>query len=254
MIPAVNLLPQDALGQASTNPDVLQQLQTLGYVDYTALGVLLVFFVIGLFKGLIWQVSRIAILVAAYVVAGRWGTEVATLLAGTPVGGTVDGGTTASDTTIYLAYTLLFVTVLVALSLLAILVQKLARKAGLGFFDRLGGGVVGIATGACVVLFGMFVVHMFFRNSPLASAAEASQSMHWSRRAIDALGDKVPDDLRQVFKLPQLHPTQPASDDPSRPAPTPGATGPGAVPQPGQRPPVEVRGGENPNGGGGERR
>ncbi|MBL8752233.1 MAG: CvpA family protein [Planctomycetes bacterium] len=238
----MNLLPQDAIGQASTNQGALQLVQDLGYVDYTALGVLAVFCVIGLFKGLIWQVSRIAILVAAYVVAGRFGNELATLLAGTPAGGTVDGGTTASETTIYLAYTLLFVAVLVALSLLAILVQKLARKAGLGFFDRLGGGVVGIATGACVVLFAMFVVHMFFRNSPLANAAEASQSMHWSRRAIDALGDKVPDDLRVVFKLQPLHPPTPGAVQPN-PATNPEApNGPGVAPVTGPRPPVEIPG------------
>ncbi len=246
----VNLLPQDAIGQASTNTDVIQQLQSLGWVDHTALGVLLVFFVIGLFKGLIWQVSRIAILVVAYVVSGRYGNDVAGLLAGTPAGGTTDGGATASETTIYLAYVLLFLAVLVVLSLLAILLQKLANKVGLGFFDRLGGGVVGVATGACVVLFGMFVVHMFFRGSQLANAAAASMSMRWSRRAIDALGDKVPDDLRVVFQLQPLQPTTPTSpgisppNDPTAPSPRPGENGGGIAPLPGlPRPPVEIQGG-----------
>lgn len=108
--------------------------------------------VIGLFRGLIWQVSRVAILVVAYVVAGRFGEPLGQLLARTPaVGGQAGAGAIDTpDTTLYLAYVLLFVAVLVVLSLLALLLQKLAAKAGLGFFDRLGGGVIGVATGACV--------------------------------------------------------------------------------------------------------
>lgn len=187
--------------------DFLHQLQSLSWVDHTALGVLLVFFVIGLFKGLIWQVSRIAILVVAYVVSGRYGNTVAEMLAGQTAAPATPGGTTgAGETTIYLAYVLLFLAVLIVLSLLAMLVQKLAAKAGLSFFDRLGGGVLGVATGACVVLFGLFVVNMFFRGSQLALAAESSHSLRLGKRAIDWLGDKVPDDLRQVFQLTALQP------------------------------------------------
>jgi membrane protein required for colicin V production len=194
------ILPQDAPGGA-TSTDLVQQLQTLGWVDHTALAVLLVFFVIGLFKGLIWQVSRIAILVAAYVVAGRYGTDIADVLASPSAD---PAAAPPSETTIYLAYVLLFLGVLIVLSLLAILLQKLAAKAGLGFFDRLGGGVLGVATGACVVLFGLFVVHMFFRGSGLAVAAESSHSLRLGKRAIDWLGDKVPDEMRSVFALAPL--------------------------------------------------
>ena len=209
-------LPQDVPPPPASS-DLLQQLQALGWVDHTALAVLAVFFVLGLFKGLIWQVSRIAILVAAYVVAGRFGHDVANALAaaggedasggsaaGGPAGGAAADAVGPTETTLYLAYVLLFLAVLIALSLLAILVQKLAAKAGLGFFDRLGGGVLGVATGACVVLFGLFVVHMFFPQSQLAAAAESSHSLRLSKRAIDWLGANVPDDLREVFALQPL--------------------------------------------------
>ncbi len=204
------------------------QLQEIGWVDRTAMAVLLVFFVIGLFKGLIWQVSRVGILVAAYVVSGRYGHVLGDWLAQDPAGslnGTggaepvpathgVDGAVQASDavlhspqpaeTTLYLAYVLLFLAVLVVLSLLAILLQKLAKKAGLGFFDRVGGGVLGVATGACLVLFGLSVVHMFFRGSQLAMAAEHSHSLRLSQQAIAMLGESVPDELRKVFALQPL--------------------------------------------------
>lgn len=243
----VILLPQDAPGQASSQVEVLQQLQTLTWVDHTALGVLLVFFVIGLFKGLIWQVSRIAILVASYVVAGRFGGDVANLIAGSPAGTAIEGGVTTPETTVYLAYVLLFLGVLIVLSLLAMLLQKLAAKAGLGFFDRIGGGVLGVATGACVVLFGLFVVQMFFRGSQLALASEQSASLRLSRGAIDLLGDKVPDDLRVLLQLPPLHPAAAPAKTSALPplpgAPTPAdAAVPTEPPPPPQAPPTNRTG------------
>jgi membrane protein required for colicin V production len=208
--------------------ELLQQLQTLSWVDHTALGVVLVFFVLGLFKGLIWQVSRVAILVCAYVVSGRFGGQIADWLAPGEAPAPGVEPQPASETTIYLAYVLLFLAVLIVLSLLAMLLQKLAAKAGLSFFDRVGGGLVGVATGACVVLFGLFVVNMFFRESQIAHAAEGSHSLRLSKRAIDWLGDKVPDDLRSVFALQPLQPLQPALRQPpgeNPVAPLPGVTG-----------------------------
>ena len=242
----MNFLPQDVPqglpeGTAplpvpsGASSELLQQLQTLTWVDHTALAVLLVFFVIGLFKGLIWQVSRVAILVTAYVVSGRFGAPLASMLA--PVAAAAPGAEphAPSETTIYLAYVLLFLAVLIVLSLLAILLQKLAAKAGLGFFDRLGGGVLGVATGACVVLFLVFVMNMFFRDSQLAQAAETSHSLRLSKRAIDWLGDRVPDELRGVFELAPLHP-------PTTGAVLPGETGvaplPGVAPAPESGEPV----------------
>ncbi|MEO6596303.1 MAG: CvpA family protein [Planctomycetota bacterium] len=199
---------QDPPAAAAPGSNFLQLLEQLGWVDRTALGVLATFFVIGLFKGLIWQVSRIAILAAAYVVAGHFGAGLGAFLARTPaVGGStpVEGAAVDTpETTLYLAYVLLFLAVLVVLSLAAILVKKLANKAGLGFFDRLGGGVLGVATGAAVVLFGLFVVNMFFRGSQLSMAAESSHSLRLSRQAVAWLGPKVPDPLRGVLALAPL--------------------------------------------------
>lgn len=192
--------PQDPV-QGGANAALVDSMQSLGWIDQTALGVLLVFFVLGLFKGLIWQVSRIGILVAAYLLSGRYGNEVADWLArpADPA-----AAPDPSATTLYLAYCLLFVAVLIVLSLLAMLLQKLAVKAGLGFFDRLGGGVLGIATGGCIVLCAMFFVLMFFRGSQLAAAAEQSQAHRLSRFAVDWMGPRVPPELRQVFALPAL--------------------------------------------------
>lgn len=207
---------QDAT-QGGASEELVHTLQTLEWVDQTTLGVLLVFFVLGLFKGLIWQVSRIGILVAAYVVSGRYGNTVADWLARPAEPGVAAD---PSATTIYLAYCLLFVAVLVTLSLLSIALQRLADKAGLGFFDRLGGGVLGLATGGGVVVFAVFVVNMFFRGTQLAHAAERSHTARLSRRLVEALGPRVPAELRQVFLLPPLpgaapeEPMRAGDDDP----------------------------------------
>jgi uncharacterized membrane protein required for colicin V production len=186
--------PQAAAGVVST-------LQHVGWVDITALGVLSLFFVLGLFKGLFWQVSRFGILLVAYVAAARFGGRFGDVLhrwtSATPE-------EPPSETSLYLAYVLIFLGVLVSLSLIALVVQKLVRKAGLTFYDRLGGGILGTATGACVVLFLLLVMNMFFPQSRAAEAATTSQSMKLWSWAIDRLGSAVPNELRKVMNLSPL--------------------------------------------------
>ena len=193
------------LGQApddSPGFDLVRELQHLGWVDVTALCVLGVFCVLGLFKGLVWQVSRIAILIAAYVLAGRYGPDLGAFIAG--VRDSASQPAAAPETTVYVACALVFLVVVVGLSLFAVLLRKLVHRAGLSFFDRVGGGVFGVATGGCVVLALLFVVNMFFRQTHVAEAASSSHSLRLSTRAIELLGDKVPDDLRRAFRLEPL--------------------------------------------------
>ena len=216
---------------AETGGDIVSQLQALGWVDHTAIAVLLVFFVLGLFKGLIWQVSRIGILVVAYFVAGRFGHDVAGMFSSKPPAqmaaeAMAERGLADGEATLYLAYVLLFLAVVIVLSLVAMLIKKLADKAGLSFFDRLGGGVLGVATGACVVLALVFVVEMFFPESKLAQAAESSHSMRFSQQAIDWLDSMVNDDLRTVLSLPPLDQSQGGGSEGGRGvAPLPGGQG-----------------------------
>lgn len=195
--------PEAAAAPApSAGFDLLQNLELLGWVDRSALAVLLVFFVIGLFKGLFWQVSRIGILLIAYVIAGRFGGDVGRWISRDELAAAAHPA--PHDTTLYLAYLAVFLVVVVVLSLIAIQLQKLVKKSGLTFFDRIGGGVFGVATGACTVLFLLFVVNMFFRDSGLGQDAEASHSLRLSRRAIDWLGGRVPDELRHALELAPL--------------------------------------------------
>lgn len=183
-------------------------LQGLGWIDITALVVLGVFFILGLFKGAFWQVSRIAILVAAYVLSVQFGPQLGQVLHRWTHPATEAAAVPpepVSETALYLSYVIVFLVVLVLLSLLALLVQRLVKSAGLGFFDRVGGGVLGTVTGACVVLFLLGVLHMFFPNSRAAEAATGSHAYRLTREALDTLGERVPDDLRRVFALVPLN-------------------------------------------------
>ena len=99
----------------------------LGWIDRTAIGVLLTFFIIGLFKGLVWQVSRILILVFAFYVSFQFGDDVATWVDSTSPSAEVIAGAPSRppsppDTaTVYLTHCLLFLAMLVVMSLLSMM-------------------------------------------------------------------------------------------------------------------------------------
>jgi uncharacterized membrane protein required for colicin V production len=193
------------LGQALQDPvatptgEAIQSLQHLGWVDVTALSVVATFLVLGLFQGIVWQVSRIAILLIAYGLSSHLAHNLSTFL----LGFTQKPGEPASqeqvDTAYYVACVLIFLLTLIVLSLLTRLLQHLVRKAGMSFFDRLGGGIVGMATGAVLVLVGLTAVFMFVPGSSVAQAAESSRSLKVSRWAVQQLGSFVPPELQKVF-------------------------------------------------------
>ncbi len=196
------------------------------------MGVLAVFFVLGLFKGLIWQVSRVAILVAAYYGALEFGEPFARLLVDWTHTSPEAPSEQQETTALCIAFVLLFLFVLVGLSLFALFVQSLARKAGLGFYDRLFGGVLGTATGALVVLVLMTGVLMFLPpGSQVAQAAQGSHSLRLLQGGIERLGPVAPPALRSVFCA--AHP--PAERDGQ------GAVDDGATPRDGGMP-VEATG------------
>jgi uncharacterized membrane protein required for colicin V production len=182
-------------------------LASLGWVDLTALAILIVFFILGLFRGFVWQISRILTLVTAYVVAGVYGETIAGSLRKMVSG-------INEDLAVYIAYFAVFVIVLIVVSVIAYFLEKLVDRTGLSFYNRLGGGVLGVVTGAALVLALLFGVFAFFgAGSNIVEAARRSHSMTVSQRTLTALGDMVPAKVLEVFGL-----QQPAED----PAPGPG--------------------------------
>jgi membrane protein required for colicin V production len=187
---------------STTTGAAIDALQHLGWIDITALSLLGVFIVVGLFKGFLWQVSRVAILVMAYGTAAQFGDRLGEQLLQWTVSSPNGPSPDQRETAFYVGCVLIFLGVLIVLSLLALLLQKLVTRAGMGFFDRLFGGVVGIGTGSVVVLFLMTLVLMFFPRSAIAKAAESSHSLQFSRWAMDRLAGVLPPELHKVFEPP----------------------------------------------------
>lgn len=177
-------------GQAA---DATQSYISLGWIDVTAISVLAVFFVLGLFKGIVWQTSRVAILVAAYLGAVKLGHGFGEVLLSMTHSGPEPATGEQADAALYVACVLIFLGVLIVLSLLSMLLQNLVKKAGLGFYDRLFGGLLGIASGALVVLGLHIGVRMFFPpQSRVAAAAKDSHSLRIAKEAVAVLGDRLP--------------------------------------------------------------
>ncbi len=176
-------------------------LETIAWIDWTAIIILSVFFILGLFRGFVWQARRILSLLTGFVVAGIYGESGATM-----VHRWYGAGPTVHPVTIYLSYVVIFLGVVVLLSLGAYFLQKLVKKSGLGFYDRVCGGFLGVATGACVMIFILSIIYMFLDNFAIAEAARQSRSMTVSQKTLRVLGDVVPRPMQQVFGVEESRP------------------------------------------------
>ena len=183
-------LPQGALSQ-------------LGWIDITALCVLLVFLVWGFFRGFFWQLTRIVTIVVGIHLAGRYAGTVEPNIADW-----FSESTRQANLPFYVAYFLVFLGVLIALSLVALLIEKLIRRTGLSFYDRLSGGLLGIGTGAVAVLALLIAVFCLFpNNGTVVQAAESSKALEYSKKGLQSLRGVIPEKwipngVRDRFGLP----------------------------------------------------
>ena len=162
--------------------------EALGWVDITALAVLLVFCVLGLFRGFVWQLSRIVTILLGIHLSGTYAPVLEPKLVGV-----FGNDAVAAGMPFYAAYFAIFLVVLIVLSLLTILVEKLVKKTGLSFYDRLGGAMLGLGTGAASVLCLLILVFALFPDQgSVVSAAERSRSLEFSRKALQATRPLLP--------------------------------------------------------------
>lgn len=110
-------------------------------LDWILLVVMGVFTVVGLFRGLIRLVFTVLSVVVAIVLAGR-STGAGTTL----MGRFVDSPAVAAVA----AFLLVFIIVLVVMAIVGRLLTKAVNVLGLGWIDRLGGAVFGLATALLV--------------------------------------------------------------------------------------------------------
>lgn len=126
-------------------------------LDWAFLALLLVSLLIGLWRGILYELISLAAWVAAFVLAQWFGADVAKLL---PMAGAGEGLRYAAG------FVLTFVVALFVGGLLALLVKKLVTVVGLAPFDRVLGAVFGVVRGLVILLAIAVVVAM----TPLKSA------------------------------------------------------------------------------------
>lgn len=112
-------------------------------IDYAVLLVCGLSALIGVLRGLVREVIALVAWVVAFVVAGAYGGTAAPLF---------DKFMQDEGSRVMAAMVAVFFMTLVAMSLLALFVSRLVKRAGLGAEDRVLGGIFGLARGLLVVL------------------------------------------------------------------------------------------------------
>jgi uncharacterized membrane protein required for colicin V production len=112
---------------------------SLAWIDQIGAVLVLLFLVLGAFRGLWWQVLRLVGVVAGVIVARQLTPRVAQ---------NMEGVLDMSESTAHaVTWLMLFVGVLLIAALIGVLGKKLLQTAQLGMFDRFGGAIAGGFTG-----------------------------------------------------------------------------------------------------------
>lgn len=158
------------------------QLGTLNWVDWALLGSLVLSVLIGLWRGLVFEVLSLLAWVVAWVLAQAYGAEVAARL---------NLGTPGQPQSIALGFVLVFFVALIACGLLARLARMLISATPLSVVDRLLGAGFGMVRGLLLLL----VLATALSMTPAANSADwrASQGAAWLAGAVQQLRPLMPD-------------------------------------------------------------
>jgi membrane protein required for colicin V production len=158
------------------------------WVDWLLAAVLLVSTVIGLWRGLVYELLALVGWVVAFIAAQLWGAAVAPWLPFGAHDGLLRVGA---------AYGLVFIGTLIAWTLMAKLVRMMISATPLTVLDRTLGVAFGFARGLLILLVVAFVV----TRIPPASRSTAWQSSHGAAWLANLLNGLDP-------LWPRHHPTQ----------------------------------------------
>lgn len=113
------------------------------WLDYAALGVLVVSVAWGVWRGLVREVVSLAGWVIAFLAAN--------LLAG-PVGERLPESIARAELRVLLAYVGIFIVSLVVTALVGLVLSKILKAVGLGGLDRTLGAIFGLLRGALIIV------------------------------------------------------------------------------------------------------
>ncbi len=124
---------------------------TLTFIDWTLLGILVLSFLIGIWRGLVFEVLSVFVWLAAFVLAQWYAPVVASKL---PLDGMAESLKYAA------AFVLIFVGTAFIAGLMAQFMKKLVTAVGLRPVDRSLGAIFGLFRGAILLLAITVVVNM----------------------------------------------------------------------------------------------
>jgi membrane protein required for colicin V production len=135
-------------------------------VDIAAAAVVAIAVLRGFWIGLVRELFSIAALAAACFAVRAFtepvGEQIATAAKINPLAGQAAGGALVAVATI------------IVIALIGYLIRRSVRFAGLGFVDRIGGGVLGAAEGAVMVALGVFIATLVLgRTDPLLAGSHS---------------------------------------------------------------------------------
>ena len=156
----------------------------LGWVDLTLLAVLALSVVVGLWRGVVFELMSLVGWVVAYIAAQAWSPLLAPQV---PV------GTPGSPLQLGVAFALIFLAVLIAWSILARLARLLVHATPLTFIDRVLGAGFGLLRGAVLLLAVSTVVA--FTPAARSQPWQESLGAAWLGAVLQGLKPVLPEDV-----------------------------------------------------------
>lgn len=159
-------------------------LHDLGWVDLVLLGVAVLSVLVGLWRGVVFELLSLLGWLVAYVLANLLGPLVAGWLPGEP---------DHASWRLWGAYVAVFVVVLIGMALLARLMRALVAATPLSALDHLLGGAFGVLRAAVVLL----IIGTVVALSPFVRSADWRQShaQVWLGAGLDAVKPLLPEAL-----------------------------------------------------------
>lgn len=157
---------------------------SFGWVDALLLAVLLISVVVGLWRGLVFEVLSLVGWVVAFIGAQAFAPAIASMLPIGAPGGALNHG---------VAFLAAFVLALVLWALASRLLRLLIHATPLQPVDRLLGGVFGLARGAVLLLAVATVVAL--SPAQRSTAWQQSRGAAWLATLLQGLKPLLPDDV-----------------------------------------------------------
>ena len=136
--------------------------------DFAVIAILAVSLLFGLWRGLVYEVLSLAGWPVAFVLSKLFAGNVAPMMPGTQ-----------ETMRITLAYAVVFVAALIMWGVLVWLLSRLVKAVGLGWLDRVLGGLFGVLRGGLVMLVLVWLAGMtavpeqpFWRDARMSKTAE----------------------------------------------------------------------------------